>query len=240
MDEKSSIRILGSGTIGSGAYASVHISGSGKATGNITAEGVHVSGSGQFKDLEAEELHISGSAAIDGTFKCGSAHISGSMHIAKDAQIDEMRISGSCRIQGQVKAKSLTASGSLTADQDVECEDMNISGGVHIRGLLNVETLLIRLGGTSEINEIGGETIQVKRSGNAPNLLTRIFSANRCFRLSCKSIEGTDIYLENTDADVVRGKTIEIGPGCRIGLIEYTDSLSDSPDSAIQKSVKIS
>jgi hypothetical protein len=37
-------------------------------------------------------------------------------------------------------------------------------------------------------------------------------------------IEGDEILLENTKADVVRGKNVQIGKGCEIGLLEYQDS----------------
>ncbi|MGP3783292.1 hypothetical protein [Paenibacillus sp. 1A_MP2] len=38
-------------------------------------------------------------------------------------------------------------------------------------------------------------------------------------------IEGDDIELEYTEAEVVRGDKIKIGPGCRIGTVEYRSSL---------------
>ena len=52
-------------------------------------------------------------------------------------------------------------------------------------------------------------------------------------------IEGDEIYLENTRADVVRGKQIEIGPNCKIKLIEYSESLKVHDDSDVEKQTKI-
>ena len=34
------------------------------------------------------------------------------------------------------------------------------------------------------------------------------------------TIEGEEIYLENVVADVVKGKKVSIGEGCKIGKIE--------------------
>ena len=39
--------------------------------------------------------------------------------------------------------------------------------------------------------------------------------------LTTELIEGDEIYLENTNAKIVRGNNITIGEGCNIGLIEY-------------------
>ncbi|MCL6576409.1 hypothetical protein [Kyrpidia sp.] len=41
-----------------------------------------------------------------------------------------------------------------------------------------------------------------------------------------ETIEGDDIYLENTRARVVRGTRVQIGPGCQIGLLEYSEDFS--------------
>ena len=51
-------------------------------------------------------------------------------------------------------------------------------------------------------------------------------------------IEGDDIHLENTIADTVRGKRIAIGPGCRIGTVEYTETLSVHDDAEVKEQRK--
>ena len=57
--------------------------------------------------------------------------------------------------------------------------------------------------------------------------------------LEAELIEGDEIYLENTRADVVRGKQIEIGPHCKIGLIEYSESLKVHDNSDVGQQTKI-
>jgi len=37
-------------------------------------------------------------------------------------------------------------------------------------------------------------------------------------------IEGDDVYLENTIAKIVRGDNINLGPGCKIELVEYKNN----------------
>ena len=43
------------------------------------------------------------------------------------------------------------------------------------------------------------------------------------------SIEGDDIELENVEAEIVRGKYVRIGHGCRIGTVEYGENLEAEP-----------
>ena len=45
--------------------------------------------------------------------------------------------------------------------------------------------------------------------------------------------------LVNTTCDTVRGKNVVIGPGCEIGLVEYSDELTVDPDSRVQRKEKM-
>ena len=49
-------------------------------------------------------------------------------------------------------------------------------------------------------------------------------------------IEGDDVDLEYTEADVVRGRRVRIGEGCSIGRVEYSESL-DAWDGTVGESV---
>lgn len=49
-------------------------------------------------------------------------------------------------------------------------------------------------------------------------------------------IEGDDVDLEYTQADVVRGRRVRIGEGCSIGRVEYSESL-DAWDGTVGESV---
>jgi hypothetical protein len=48
-------------------------------------------------------------------------------------------------------------------------------------------------------------------------------------------IEGDDVYLEGTHADVVRGRSVCIGPGSRIGNVEYSESLAIDPEAEVRQ-----
>lgn len=52
-------------------------------------------------------------------------------------------------------------------------------------------------------------------------------------------IEGDDIYLENTKADIVRGNKVKIGPGCQIGVVEYRDDFTHDSKALVKITTKI-
>lgn len=51
--------------------------------------------------------------------------------------------------------------------------------------------------------------------------------------MSASVIEATDIYLENTTAQTVRGARVKIGPNCRIDRVEYSETFALDPASKI-------
>jgi hypothetical protein len=70
--------------------------------------------------------------------------------------------------------------------------------------------------------------------------LWRWIWGGRDARLETNLIEGDDIYLEYTEAAVVRGKKVTLGPGCEIGTLEYSESYQAHRDASVGKTNKIS
>lgn len=243
-DERRSVRISGSGSLGGGEYARVSVSGSGRVNG----------------DLVAEELRISGSGKVSGRTEVGQITVSGSGSFADAVIAEEMRVSGSVRIDGPIEAKELKCSGSFRAGGDVSAEYLKVSGGVRvhgdveadifkasggfeIEGLLSADKVEIHLGGRCSAREIGGEKIYVERTGSLGgallNGLVKMLTGGGAVELRASQIEGDEVHLESTIADVVRGKRIEIGLGCKIGSIEYTETLKVHDDATVERQQKV-
>jgi len=244
-EKRNSATISGAGTISGGTYDRVSISGAGKVTG----------------DLSADEIKISGSGKIQGKTEATLIAASGSAVFSQDVIADEMKVSGSARVDGQVRVKELKCSGTfktvkgiaseyikvsgdLRVGEDVEAEIFKASGGFKIEGLLSADRVEIKLGGRCQAREIGGERIEVTRGGWREkgillDGLIKLFTGGGTAELHTTQIEGDEILLEDTIAEIVRGKTVEIGPGCRIGLVEYSESLKIHPDAVVEKQTKI-
>ena len=73
---------------------------------------------------------------------------------------------------------------------------------------------------------IGGGTIRVLQKDTA--VILGLFRTTPG-RARIGSIEGDDIELENVEAEIVRGKYVRIGHGCRIGTVEYGENLEAEP-----------
>jgi len=241
-EERQSASVSGSGSLSGGTYTRISISGSGKVNG----------------DVLVEELKISGSGKVNGRTDAGQISVSGSASFSDSLTADELRVSGVGKVEGQVRAKELKCSGSfkasggITSDYiklsghlrsggDVEADIFRASGGFDIDGLLSADKVEIHLGGRCSAREIGGERIEVQRASSSLLAgLVRILGVNSGIsKLETRVIEGDDVLLEDTTADVVRGKRIEIGSGCRIGTVEYAERLHVQEDAVVKEQKKV-
>jgi cytoskeletal protein CcmA (bactofilin family) len=100
--------------------------------------------------------------------------------------------------------------------------------GAHIK--INVGELLEDV--FQELERVGVEL------GKTGERLGYAFTRQSSGWLEADSIEGDEIFLENTKARMVRGKKITIGAGCEIETVEYSDSLEVSPEARVQHQSK--
>lgn len=240
--ENQSISISGSGRVSGGEYSQVRISGSGRVEGDVVAQEIRVSGAGRFQGtVKAKEITVSGAGKFTDQVEADVLVTSGSCGIEGDAAVKELRSSGAQRIGGSFRGHYVRVSGVLHVAQDMETDVFTSSGKFEIGGLLSADRVEIKLVGDSRAREIGGENIDIRASSG----FSFGFSLTRGFRLgvgigtlTVGEIEGDHVHIEATTADVVRGKTVHIGPGCRIGRVEYADSLDVHPEAAVRERIK--
>lgn len=250
--------ISGSGTIVSGRYDDIKISGSGRILGDILCHEVKVSGSAKFNgrveaghficsgsakclsDIEASKISVSGSTSIVGKVTGGDVNISGSFKTNNDLNVQSIVISGSMKTTGLVKAEVVTVKGSLSTEKGSECEVFTAKGHLSMNGLLNAENIKITHGGFSYVPEIGGETIEISRFDDS-NIFSRILSRVFNSRINFKAdvIEGSAVKIDYTTASVVRGDAVTIGPKCKIDLVEYTEDVQIHPTAKVKDVKKL-
>lgn len=103
-------RISGSGVISGGQYENIHISGSGKITGNCKAESIHISGSGKAQGtIEVNELKVSGSGSFEQKVIAKEIIASGAIQFREDCEADSISVSGSISCSGTLNADTLDA-----------------------------------------------------------------------------------------------------------------------------------
>ena len=117
---------------------------------------------------------------------------------------------------------------------------MNLSAGDVGGGVLLISQFTLH--GDCRTREIGGSTINVALAKHPLSRLDKLFHAliNHHHGLTADSIEGDDIHLEYTTANIVRGKRLVLGPGCAVALAEYSEYCEVSPDAQVKETVKVS
>lgn len=249
MEEKrNDIKISGSGSLNGGEYGKVSISGSGKANGDILCTEFKCSGSAHaYGSIDSEKgIGCSGSMSCDGNMKAGeTVSVSGSCKVQGNIKAQSVRISGSLKTENSLAADEISISGSIRAKGNVEGEKIRIAGGGRIDGTLNGESIEIALCSSKlHAASIGGTTITVESRAAEQNFINRLFL--NCFfgasdkdMLTSELIEGDTIDLNCTECKTVRGKNVTIRENCKIGRVEYSESLTVEPGAAVTESEKM-
>lgn len=221
-----------------GHYNEVKINGDGKVDGNLDCIQFKCNGHSKcYGDVNAKFTRIFGAAVVTGNFSSEKATINGQAEIEGDVSCKEVKLHGQLTIQHSLAAEELNLYGELEVKGDCQAEVFSAEGAFAIGGLLNAGNIDIRLHGSCDAREIGGETISVKRS--KMSYLTKFFKSIFVPRLAADTIEGDEIYLEYTKAKVVRGKNVSIGPGCEIELVEYVNDFRQDKGAKVGDSKKV-
>lgn len=258
--------ISGSGKVqGSVECESASIDGAGSIEGDLTVlEDFSCDGSGKVHgSLHAASLDVDGAMKVEGALFAQTVEVDGALKVGGDSEISgTLDIDGSFRTEGRLRAgsvnvdghcdakkgigaESITVSGILKSEADVQAECLRSTGVLKIGGLLNAETVEIWLRGDSAVESIGGGSVQIRRNETSMDRIMSNFSLGGLFggskrhHLAANLIEADEIQLEYTDAQLVRGSKIHIGPECVIDRVEYSGTLSTDPNATIRERVKI-
>lgn len=234
--EKMDLTISGSGSAPGGLYDQVHVNGSGKIVGDIECQIIEINGSGKvIGRLQADAVSINGSGKVEGSVRAESVTINGHSVISGEVAADFLKIDGNAKIGGSVKGDTVALRGNMKIEGSCEAETVTVQGGLTIDELLSADKIditLYNMGTVSYIKEIGGGTIQVRRT-TFTNVVGRLLKAFFKRELSVGTIEGDDIFLEDTTAKVVRGNHVLIGSGCNIETVEYQSDYSKADDAEV-------
>jgi cytoskeletal protein CcmA (bactofilin family) len=233
---KNNLIINGSGDYPGGSYKKISIRGEGTILTGIESDAFHVYGTSEVKEnVKTGSVKVLGEAEILGNLEAQETLVMGTMSVGQNARLKKLKVLGTLDTGGNISGNEANIKGSISVKGDAEFEEFQSSGGFDIKGLLNAEIIKVALRyGESTAEEIGGGKITIKRKRNS------FFPfVGQEGTLAAKVIEGDDIFLENTKAEIVRGNKVKIGPGCQIGLVEYRSDFAEDESSSIKMSKKI-
>ncbi len=240
MDRKS-VSIAGAGKIEGGVYERVKISGSGKVAGDVEAEEFKGAGAVTVEGaLKARKFEVSGAFKAEGSLEVEEGEAAGSFKVEGPVSARELRISGAAKC-GPIRGGYIRINGALKTKGHIEADTLRLSGAFKVEGLLSADRVEIVLEDHSKARELGGEVIQVRRGaafGGLLSTLGRLLGTHGRGTLEVESVEGDELDLEWVRAEVVRGRVVKLGPGCRVGRVEYLESLEVSPEAEVGEEAK--
>ncbi|UDN59209.1 hypothetical protein [Clostridioides sp. ES-S-0010-02] len=258
--ELRSLNFNGMGKCKGGIFDEVNIAGTGKIDGNIKCNKFDSSGSAKvIGTTECNEFFTAGLSKIEGNILASQVTIFGLLKCTGDINSSKVKSGGIINVGGNLKSDIISGEGCLKINKSVECESVDLSGILDCNGFLNCEELKISLHGTSNLNEVGACSVNIKKghgdycksfyraekksgdfekaSSNLRNLGLLSVKKYTESRLLANVIEADEISLENSEVKIVRGKNINIGKGCYIESLEYSENI-DIDESSIVVEIK--
>ncbi len=238
VENQGNLLINGTGASGGGSFNRVLINGKGTVTGDTECNDFKINGTGTVTgNLKGNEGRINGSGNIEGSIEFDHFTIDGTGGIRDHAKVNKMKISGKGKIGCSLKGEEIRIRGKATIDEDCETEEFKCEGSFAIGGLLNADVIDISIAGECHAKEIGGRIIKVKKG--IFSFLNNIFKSVYPISLTAEIIEADEIDIEFTNAKMIRGNNVNIGPNCEIEVVEYKVTFTQDPSAKVKEAIKI-
>jgi cytoskeletal protein CcmA (bactofilin family) len=236
---KGNLSITGSSSATGGTYDKVRIIGEGTIDGDVECNHLKCVGTLDMDGrLKSRQVAVVGTCSLSKDVQAANMKISGTVTIGGDARLKELRCSGTIEIRGHLYGEQLELRGQLNTQGDCEVDVFKARGIFNVGGLLNAGKMDIKLYRDCQARDIGCEQISVRRA-SLLSPFSFFFRPSSDALLSASVIEGDEIYLEHTNAKVVRGKRVTIGPGCDIELVEYEEYFKQSKSTIVNVTRKV-
>ncbi|MDF2717033.1 MAG: bactofilin [Paenibacillus sp.] len=237
---RQNLTVTGSGGSGGGLYKDVKVNGEAQFNGDIDCLGFRCNGTAiVYGTLKGTSCTINGTLEVAGDLDTGMTKVNGKMDVDGNMKAREIKSFGETNVRGNVAGEEVGLEGYFNIKGHCEAEQLRIKGIFRIGGLVNAGSVEFGLHSRCEVKEIGGERIQIRRAeGNVlKKLFGSIFLPSDFYEgtLTVDTIEGDEIYVEHTTAHVIRGASVIVGPGCRIGRIEFTDRFENDAGSTVEQ-----
>lgn len=229
-DVRQDVSIMGSGTSAGGTLGKVRINGDGRIYGSGDCMTFRCNGTAVVEgSLRSRDAKVNGQLSVDEHLEAEQMKINGGLKVGGGSRIGHIHINGDLSVGNSLSAAKMTINGTLEAGDEIGAEDLTVRGQVNAGGALYGREINIKLyGGFSKVSRMTGQVISVSISR-----LARFIGSPRVGGLRTDYIEGDEIFLENTKADTVRGRSITIGRGCVIGQVIYSEQLKTDKDAEI-------
>lgn len=214
-------------------YLDLKIQGFGEGDGGVY-QTIDIMGHGTIRNhTECTHFQTDGISQVKGYLDTETANIRGMATILGDFTADDIRIFGKSDVKGNINNNFIQVDGDLSVRGSCVTKDFINKGTVRCGDYLQAEKVAIKMYGKCQIKEIHAEKIAVERAHKNNNVMQGVFNIIKS-KLHIDLIEGEDLFLEDTIAEVVRGENVTIGRGCEIKLVEYRNTFEKDADARVQ------
>ncbi|MEK4513032.1 hypothetical protein [Paenibacillus sp. FSL K6-2524] len=231
----SDLKIVGDSGSNGGVFNKVNIVGNAEINGDIDCQTFKCTGTAEIGgSLTSNVFKTTGDVITKGSLRGGEVNLTGNLNIRGSLTVTKAQLNGEIQIEEGIAGDEIGIYGNCTVKGDCQVEHFRLKGAAQVDGMLNAERVEMKLLGLSRAKEIVGGHIRIQ-----PHSSWRWMSLLKnsgAPELKVEVIEGDVIWLEHTVADVVRGGDVTIGPGCRIGLVEYRGTFQQDKQSDIAES----
>lgn len=235
------LNIMGESDIAGGRYRKVNVMGELRVSGEMRCLSFNCMGEAAVEGpFQSQQTNIMGDMEFRGPVDAGTISVMGDATCHAGLRARKASFMGDMEVLGALNADEVRIMGDLKVGGDCNADRFESRGAFRIGGLLSVDELNVTVWGPSKVTEIGGCRISVRRRRGFlwilwawDALLETLRIHRRSGRVEADTIEGDDIFLEDTTAKVVRGRKVSIGAGCRIGRVEHGESFWRHSDADI-------
>ncbi len=225
--------------------------GSCRVAGDVTAKLMKTAGSCVIEgDVQADEVKIAGTQTVEGSLRAQEITSAGSLKVSEDVEAEKFLSRGGFEIGGLLSAEEIKielGGGRVTEIGGTRLEVRRRGRSFwgwrrEPRVQIHVRRGPERLGETLEdiFENLGRIGEEVERAvGEGLGYAFGWSQGRGSGYLEADAIEADEIFLENTKARVVRGKKIQIGEGCEIETVEYSESLEIAPGAHVKEQRRV-
>ncbi|EFM10374.1 conserved hypothetical protein [Paenibacillus curdlanolyticus YK9] len=205
---------------------------------DLSLQGTGKSGGGRFRrvtmegistingNLVCEQFKLDGVGRVNGGIQANFFEVHGVFRSQSGIKAHKVEAEGKLSVHGMFRSETFAINGLLKLTGDCVGERFAMYGGFSMEGMLNADTVELDMQTRCAAKEIGGSIIRVRAAhGGWKRLIGWVVPALRT-ELVAETIEGDELTLEHVRAQVVRGRDVAIGAGCRIDRVEYTNTLT--------------
>lgn len=224
--------------------------GSCRVAGDVRAELIKTAGSCVIQgDVQADEVKIAGTQTVEGSLRAKEITSAGSLKVTEDVEAEKFLSRGGFEIGGLLSAEEIKIElgGGRVSEiggtrLEVRRRGRSFWGWRRVPHVhISSERERVRVRMLEDIfEEIGRIGEEVERAvGEGLGYAFGWAEGRGSGYLEADTIEADEIFLENTKARVVRGKKIQIGEGCEIESVEYSESLEIAPGAQVKEQKKV-